>query len=531
MINKEPILDVKSLNVRFVNENGDFFSAVYNSKFELNEGEVLAIVGESGSGKSVTALSILGLLNNKKVLYKSTNSVMFENQDLTALSEDEWQGIRGNKISMIFQEPMSSLNPLMSIGKQVAEVIFNHRKISYKKAWARARYLLKLVGIENYKERMKAFPFELSGGQRQRVMIAMAVANNPKVLIADEPTTALDVTVQKQILELLLKLKDKLKMAIIFISHDLSVVRKIANRVIVMKDGVIVEEGSVGNIFNAPQHIYTKELLGAYAKKEAQKDFKSHKLLEARNLLVSYVIKKNLFGKAIKKIDALKNVSIALYEGKTLGVVGESGSGKTTLGMCLANLIKYKGEILTAKSVKIKGEKDFRKAVQVVFQDPYNSLNPRHNILEIVGEGIKVHFDKLKDEEIKERVINVLKSVGLKDESILYKYPHEFSGGQRQRIAIARALAVEPKILILDEPTSALDVTVQAEILKLLKKIQKQNNIAYLFISHDMRAIREISHEVVVMKNGEIKEYSTAEEIFNMPQEYYTKELIKAALD
>ena len=531
MIRDKQILDVKSLNVRFINENGEFFSAVYNSKFELNAGEVLAIVGESGSGKSVTALSILGLLNLKKVLYKSTNSVLFDGVDLTSLSEDEWLDIRGKDISMIFQEPMSSLNPLMSIGKQIAEVIVAHRNVSYKKAWARARYLLKIVGIENYKERMKAYPFELSGGQRQRVMIAMAVANNPKILIADEPTTALDVTVQKQILDLLLKLKDKLNMAIIFISHDLRVVKKIANRVIVMKEGVIVEEGSVGNIFNIPQHRYTKELLKAYANTNVQKDFKAHKLLEARNLNVSFPVKKNLFGKVIKKIDALKNVNISLYEGKTLGVVGESGSGKTTLGMCLANLIKYEGEIFTAKSVKIKGEKDFRKAVQVVFQDPYNSLNPRHNILEIVGEGIKVHFDKLKNEEVKERVIDVLKSVGLKDENILYKYPHEFSGGQRQRIAIARALAIEPKILILDEPTSALDVTVQAEILKLLKSIQKQKGISYLFISHDMRAIREISHEVAVMKSGEIKEYGSAEEIFMMPQEYYTKELIKASLD
>ena len=531
MIENKPILDVKSLNVRFVNENGEFFSAVYNSKFELNEGEVLAIVGESGSGKSVTALSIMGLLNLKKVLYKSTNSVMFEGSDLTALTDEEWLDVRGNKISMIFQEPMSSLNPLMTIGKQIAEVIVCHKKISYKKAWARARYLLKIVGIKNYKDRMKAYPFELSGGQRQRVMIAMAVANNPKILIADEPTTALDVTVQKQILELLLKLKDKLKMAIIFISHDLSVVRKIANRVIVMKEGVIVEEGSVGNIFNAPQHQYTKELLNAYAKKSVQKDFKTHKLLEARGISVSYPIKKNIFGKVIKKIDALKNVNVALYEGKTLGIVGESGSGKTTLGMCLANLIKYQGEIFTAKSVKIRGEKDFRKNIQVVFQDPYNSLNPRHNILEIVGEGIRVHFPLLKNDEIKEKVLNVLKSVGLKDKDILYKYPHEFSGGQRQRIAIARALAIEPKILILDEPTSALDVTVQAEILKMLKKIQKEKGISYLFISHDMRAIREISHEVAVMKNGEIKEYATAEEIFNMPQEYYTKELIKATMD
>ncbi len=526
----EPILDVKSLNVRFIDENGALFSAVYNSSFSVDEGEIVAIVGESGSGKSVTALSILGLINPRKVLYKSTNSILFEDRELTALSEQEWQDIRGNQISMIFQEPMSSLNPLLKIGQQVAEIIKVHKHVSDKKAWARARYLLRLVGIENADERMNAFPFELSGGQRQRVMIAMAVANHPKILIADEPTTALDVTVQKQILELILKLKQKFGMAVIFISHDLNLVRKIANRVLVMKQGVIVEQGSVGNIFNAPIHPYTKSLLAAFNHSSFRPEFASRKLMEARDLSVEFPIKKNLFGKTIKSIKALDKVSLALYEGKTLGVVGESGSGKTTLGMCLANLIKYDGLILTAKSVHIKNERDFRKNIQVVFQDPYNSLNPRMTIREIVSEGIKVHFPKLKKKEIWEKVKNVLADVGLKDEDILDKYPHEFSGGQRQRIAIARSLVVEPKIMILDEPTSALDVTVQAEILALLKKIQETTGIAYLFISHDMRAVKSIAHDVLVMKSGKIVEQGSVEDIFTYPQSQYAQELIKAAL-
>ncbi len=526
----EPILDVRSLNVRFIDENGALFSAVYNSSFTVDEGEVVAIVGESGSGKSVTALSIMGLINPRKVLYKSTNSILFENRELTALSEQEWENIRGNQISMIFQEPMSSLNPLIKVGQQVAEIIKVHKAVSDKKAWARARYLLRLVGIENADERMNAFPFELSGGQRQRVMIAMAVANHPKILIADEPTTALDVTVQKQILDLLLKLKQKFGMAVIFISHDLNLVRRIANRVLVMRQGVIVEQGSVGNIFNAPIHPYTKSLLEAFNQRSVRQDFVSRKLMEARNLSVEFPIKKNLFGKVTKSIQALKNVSVALYEGKTLAVVGESGSGKTTLGMCLANLMKYDGMILTAKSVHIQKERDFRKNVQVVFQDPYNSLNPRMTVQEIVSEGIKVHFPQLKKNEVLEKVKKVLADVGLPTDEVLNKYPHEFSGGQRQRIAIARSLVIEPKIMILDEPTSALDVTVQAEILALLKKIQETTGIAYLFISHDMRAVRSIAHEVAVMKAGVIVETGMAKDIFSAPQTPYARELIGASL-
>ncbi|MBR2273217.1 MAG: ABC transporter ATP-binding protein [Alphaproteobacteria bacterium] len=527
----EPVLEVKNLNVRFIREDGGLFSAVYNSSFEIYGGEVLAIVGESGSGKSVTALSLLGLIDAKKILFQSTNSILFKGRELTALEESEWEQLRGNEISMIFQEPMSSLNPLIKVGEQIAEVIREHRQVSPLKAKARARYLLRLVGIEDANERLNAYPFELSGGQRQRVMIAMAVANNPKVLIADEPTTALDVTVQKQILELILKLKNKLNMAVIFISHDLNVVRKIANRVIVMRQGVIVEQGSVGNIFHAAEHPYTKELLMAFRQSSFQENFVSHKLMEARHISVRFALKKNLFGKVNKEIKAVDDVSLTLYAGKTLGLVGESGSGKTTLGMCLADLISYQGEILLSKSVHVAREKDFRKNVQVVFQDPYNSLNPRLKIRDIVGEGIKVHFPQLSNGDVEAKVKQVLAAVGMSAHEILDLYPHEFSGGQRQRIAIARALAVEPKIMILDEPTSALDVTVQAEIIKLLKQIQKKTGIAYLFISHDMRAVRSISHEVAVMKQGKIVEYGSATQIFSTPQQLYTRELIKAAME
>lgn len=526
----EPVLSVKNLNVRFIRDDGGVFSAVYNSNFDLYAGEVLAIVGESGSGKSVTALSLLGLLDGRKVLYKSTNSILFNHKELTALMEDEWQEIRGKEISMIFQEPMSSLNPLMKIGEQIAEVIRVHKGVSVLKSRARARYLLRLVGIDNANERMNSYPFELSGGQRQRVMIAMAVANNPKILIADEPTTALDVTVQKQILDLILKLKKQLNMSVIFISHDLNVVRLIADRVLVMHDGVIVEQGSVGNIFNAPIHSYTKQLLNAFHESSFQSDFTSKKLMEVRNLCVDFTLKKNIFGKVTKTLSAVKNVSLSLYEGKTLGIVGESGSGKTTLGMCMANLQTYRGDVLLSKSIHILNEKDFRKNVQIVFQDPYNSLNPRLSVKEIIGEGIKVHFPKLKKVEIENKVKSVLEVVGLGQDDILNLYPHEFSGGQRQRIAIARALAIEPKIIILDEPTSALDVTIQAEIIALLKKIQHDTGIAYMFISHDMRAVRAISHEVAVMRQGKIVEMNSAYNIFNNPQSDYTKELIRAAV-
>lgn len=526
----EPVLDVKSLNVRFIREDGGLFSAVYNSCFEVYPGEILAIVGESGSGKSVTALSLMGLIDAKKILFKSTNSIMFKGRDLTALTEEDWQHIRGEEISMIFQEPMSSLNPLIKVGEQIAEIIREHKKVSAKRAKARARYLLRLVGIDNANERMNAYPFELSGGQRQRVMIAMAVANNPKILIADEPTTALDVTVQKQILDLIVRLKNKFNMAVIFISHDLNVVRKIADRVLVMRQGVIVEQGSVGNIFHAATHPYTKELLAAFRNVPTQTNFSSQRVMDVRNVSVAFPLKKNFWGKITKKIQAVDNVSLTLSVGKTLGIVGESGSGKTTLGMCLADLITYEGEIFLAKSVHVQNEHDFRKNIQVVFQDPYNSLNPRLTIRDIVGEGIKVHFPQFSKEEITERVKKFLAVAGLSDEGILNLYPHEFSGGQRQRIAIARALAVEPKIMILDEPTSALDVTVQAEIIKLLKKIQKETGIAYLFISHDMRAVRAISHEVAVMRHGKIVEFGSADDIFLHPQADYTKELINAAV-
>ena len=507
--------------VNYVYSEGTAYQiqALKDVNLTIEDGQFIGVIGHTGSGKSTLIQHLNGLMK------ATSGTIYFHGQDIY---EDDFdlRELR-NRVGLVFQYPEHQLFETTIFD----DVCFGpkNQNLPPEECEKRAKEALEHVGLdESYYAKS---PFELSGGQRQRVMIAMAVANHPKVLIADEPTTALDVTVQKQILELILRLKEKFGMAVVFISHDLNVVKKIANRVLVMRQGVIVEQGSVGNIFNAPIHPYTKELLAAFHHTAPRQDFKSRKLMEARDISVSFVLKKNLWGKPVTKIDAVRNVSLALYEGKTLGVVGESGSGKTTLGMCLADLTKYRGEILTAKSVHIRNEKDFRKNVQIVFQDPYNSLNPRMTIEEIVGEGLAVHFPRLSGEETTAKVKKVLTEVGLSGEEILAKYPHEFSGGQRQRIAIARALAVEPKIMILDEPTSALDVTVQAEIIALLKRIQNATGIAYLFISHDMRAVREISHEVAVMRRGRIVEQGTADEIFNNPQTPYARELIGAALN
>ena len=523
----ENLLKVKNLSIDFKRDNGDSFAAVNNISFNLKKGEVLGIVGESGSGKSVTALSVLGLLPHKKATIGVNSSIKLNGNELINASDKDLRQVRGGQIGFIFQEPMSSLNPLHRVGEQVAENLLIHQKITLKQAKRQAVRLLKLAGIKNPAARFNAYPHELSGGQRQRVMIAMAIANNPQILIADEPTTALDVTIQEQIINLLLDLKNKFNMSVLFISHDLRLVRKIADKIIVMKNGKIVESGTAENIFTRPQNAYTKKLISSSKLLKPNIKSSREKILEADDIIVSYPLEKNFWGRVTKQLFAVDNVSLKLYQGQTLGIVGESGSGKTTLGMCLANMIKFDGTIELA-GLDIKS-REFRKNVQIMFQDPYNSLNPRLNVLEIVAEGLKVHFPCLQPTEIKQKVIAILAEVGLSANN-LYKYPHEFSGGQRQRIAIARALILKPKLVILDEPTSALDVTIQAQIIDLLNNLQQKYNISYVFISHDIRVIQAIADSVAVMKDGKIVEQGATDEIFNNPQSEYAKALIKASL-
>ena len=515
------LLEVKNLNIEV--ESGK--RVVKDVAFNLKNGEILGIVGESGSGKSLTSLSVLGLFP-----CMSESSIKLLGQEMTKADDKMWRSVRGEKIGFIFQEPMSSLNPLHKIGQQIAETIVLHQKSSHKEALDKALNLLKLVGIQNAEKRLNAYPFELSGGQRQRVMIAMAIANNPQLLIADEPTTALDVTVQEQIIALLLELRQKLGMAIIFISHDLSVIKKIADNVLVMKEGKIIEQGNVKQIFYAPKESYTKTLINSVNLLKENKIKSKNKLLSVENLSVEFPLKKNFWGKIKETIKAVNNVSFNLYAGQTLGIVGESGSGKTTLGLSLIGLNDYAGKIIFEKQeLSIKNRRSFCKDIQIVFQDPYNSLNPRMTIEQIVSEGLVVNYKKLNKKDIQNKVLSVLKEVGLSKDDI-QKYPHQFSGGQRQRIAIARALILEPKLLILDEPTSALDVTIQAQILKLLQDIQNKRNISYLFISHDMKAVWAMADFVLVMKDGKAVEYDTADMIFNHPSNIYTQQLIKAAM-
>ena len=523
------ILEIKNLSVKF-NNNDKKLDVVKNLNLKLKSGEILGIVGESGSGKSVTALSILGLLPQDKATLSKDSSILFNNIEL--ISNPDIKNIRGKDIGYIFQEPLSSLNPLHNIGKQISESILTHSNISDNLALRKALKLLKITGIKNPKDRLKSYPHQLSGGQRQRVMIAMAIANNPKILIADEPTTALDVTIQAQILDLLLKLRKDFGMSIIFISHDLSVINKIADNVCVMKNGSIIESNNTKDLFLAPQHSYTKELTSVYSDLFLQKIYSAKILLETKNINVTYPQNKNFFGKVTSTIQAADNISISVKEGHTLGIVGESGSGKSTLASVITKLIPFSGKVLfqgeDISNIDSKKMLKIRKNIQILFQDPFTSLNPRMNILEIIKEGLDIHFKDLSKEDKLLKIHNILKDVGL-NKDILDKYPHEFSGGQRQRIAIARVLILEPKLLILDEPTSALDATIEQQILQLLNKIQKEKNISYIFISHNMRAIKSISHDIIVMKDGKIIEENTNKNIFELPQNEYTKNLIKAS--
>ncbi|MGI8723781.1 MAG: ABC transporter ATP-binding protein [Methyloceanibacter sp.] len=522
---------VDDLSVTF--RNGDNVTeAVRHVSFDIKKGETVALVGESGSGKTVTALSILRLLPYPSATHPS-GAISFKGEDVLALPPEALRRIRGNQISMIFQEPMTSLNPLHTIEQQIAEILKIHRGMSDRAARVRVLDLLEKVGIDDPKGRLSAYPHQLSGGQRQRVMIAMALANEPDLLIADEPTTALDVTIQAQILDLLLKLKDEFNMAMLLITHDLGIVRKMADRVCVMNNGEIVERGVTRDIFSNPQHPYTKHLLASEPKgSPPPADANAPVILETKDLKVWFPIRRGFLRQIVGYIKAVDGVDLAVQEGQTLGVVGESGSGKTTLGHALLRLISSEGPIVYLGSridgLDSKAMRPLRRDMQIVFQDPYGSLSPRLSVSQIIEEGLLIQQPGLKREERRNRVSQALREVGL-DPALQDRYPHEFSGGQRQRIAIARALVLEPKFLILDEPTSALDVSVQAQIVDLLRELQRKHKLAYVFISHDLKVVRALANSIIVMRNGKVVEQGTAQEVFAHPKTDYTKALLAAA--
>jgi len=528
-MNQDNLIEIRDLAVEFVSGEG-CQRVVENISFDIRRGETLALVGESGSGKSVTAHSILRLLPYPLARHPS-GTIHYAGQDLLTLSEKKLQGIRGNRIAMIFQEPMTSLNPLQSIEKQINEVLGLHKGLTGKDATRRTLELLELVGIPEPAKRLKALPHELSGGQRQRVMIAMALANEPELLIADEPTTALDVTVQLKILELLKDLQARLGMALLLISHDLNVVKQIANRVCVMQRGCIVEQASCDELFRSPQHPYTKVLLGAEPSGGPSPNPAGAPLLEVDDLRVWFPIKKGLFKKTVDHVKAVDGIHFSLPKGQTLGIVGESGSGKSTLGLAILRLIgsqgaiRFQGETLDCLSQQ--QIRPLRRQMQVVFQDPFGSLSPRMSVSEIVGEGLRIHrMGTAHEQEM--AIIEALREVGL-DPETRHRYPHEFSGGQRQRIAIARALVLKPALILLDEPTSALDRTVQRQVVELLRSLQTKYNLTYLFISHDLAVVKALSHQLMVVKQGQVVEQGDAQAIFAAPQHPYTQQLLEAA--
>lgn len=527
------LLSVEDLSVAF-RQDGKQTLAVDHISFEINEGETLALVGESGSGKSVTALSILKLLPYPPASHPS-GKIFFKNKDLMALDEKGLMQVRGRDISMIFQEPMTSLNPLHTVERQISEVLRIHQGMSERNARERTLELLTQVGIREPEKRLSSFPHELSGGQRQRVMIAMALANNPALLIADEPTTALDVTVQAQILELLSKLKKERGMSMLFITHDLGIVRRIADRVCVMTKGKIVEVGKTKDIFKNPQHPYTKKLLAAEPKGSPPAANETAPIvMQGEQVRVWFPIKKGMFQKTVDHIKAVNDIDITIRAGQTVGVVGESGSGKTTLGLALTRMISSTGDILfdgqNINTYSFKKMRPLRRHIQIVFQDPFGALSPRMSVGEIIAEGLTVHEPKLSYDERDERVIVALEEVDL-DPATRHRYPHEFSGGQRQRVAIARAMVLNPRFVMLDEPTSALDMSVQAQVVDLLRDLQKKHNLAYLFISHDLKVVKALANEMIVMRNGSVVEHGPAKDIFENPATDYTKALMAAAFD
>ncbi|MBC7199470.1 ABC transporter ATP-binding protein [Stutzerimonas balearica] len=525
----ENLIEIRDLAVEF--SHGESRQRVVEGvSFDIRKGETLALVGESGSGKSVTAHSILRLLPYPLASHPA-GQILFHGEDLLQADEKRMRAIRGNRIAMVFQEPMTSLNPLHTVGKQINEVLSIHKGLRGRAASARTLELLELVGIPNARERFRAYPHELSGGQRQRVMIAMALANEPELLIADEPTTALDVTVQLKILELLKDLQARLGMSLLLISHDLNLVRRVAHRACVMQRGRVVEQASCEQLFRAPQHPYTQELLAAEPSGGPVDVEQRPPLLEVNDLRVWFPIKKGVMRRTVDHVKAVDGVSFSLPKGQTLGIVGESGSGKSTLGLAILRLIGSRGEIRfqghELSSLSQRDVRPLRRQMQVVFQDPFGSLSPRMSVGQIIGEGLRIHrIGTAKEQEA--AIIEALVEVGL-DPDTRHRYPHEFSGGQRQRIAIARALVLKPALILLDEPTSALDRTVQRQVVELLRSLQQKYDLTYLFISHDLAVVRALSHQMMVVKQGQVVEQGVAGEIFAAPQHPYTQQLLESA--
>ena len=529
----EPLLQVRDLQVDFATPSG-VMHAVRGVSFDIDRGETLALVGESGSGKSVSALSVLQLLPYPMARHPG-GSIRFEGTELVGAPADRLRAVRGNDIAMIFQEPMTSLNPLHTVEKQINEVLFIHKGLSRSAARARTLELLQLVGLDNAERRLGAYPHELSGGQRQRVMIAMALANEPKLLIADEPTTALDVTIQAQILELLRDLQARFGMAMLFITHDLGIVRKMSSRVCVMQGGGIVEQGATAQIFENPQHEYTQHLLSAEPSGKPLAPLPgAPQIMQADDLKVWFPIKAGVLRRTVDHIRAVDGITVDIRQGQTVGVVGESGSGKTTLGLALLRLISSNGPIAfegqRIDSLSSASLRPLRRQMQIVFQDPYGSLSPRMSIAQIIEEGLKVHSLGDTPAERDDMIVQAMIEVGL-DPATRNRYPHEFSGGQRQRVAIARAIVLKPRFVVLDEPTSALDRSVQAQIIDLLRDLQERHRLAYMFISHDLKVVRAISDQVIVMRNGKVVEQGPATQIFDSPREPYTRALMTAAFD
>ena len=535
-INNSPLLSIRNLEVAFGLSSESLTTVVRNINFDIYSGQKLALVGESGSGKSVTALSILQLHDIRQTHYLQ-GEIQFDGQDLLSLNEDKIRKIRGQDIAMIFQEPMTALNPVYRIGEQLVESLIVHKGVSRSQARQHMIELLDRTGIIEPEKRFDAYPHMLSGGQRQRVMIAMALACQPRLLIADEPTTALDVTIQAQIVELLEDLQKEFGMAVLMITHDLNMVKRFADHVCVMKDGEIVERNNVNDLFSNTEHEYTRHLLNSQPEtlvSESEETVNNKTiLLDAKKIRCYFPIKAGFFNRQIGDVKAVDDVSVVLKQSETVGIVGESGSGKTTLGMCLLRLQNCDGDIILNNNVistlSHRELRPLRKEFQVVFQDPFSSLSPRMNIKQIVEEGLKIHFPEFSEVERYQRIKNVITEVGL-EESMLTRYPHEFSGGQRQRIAIARVVVLEPKLILLDEPTSALDVSVQKQVLSLLKQLQENHNISYLFITHDLRVIRAMAHKVIVMRHGKVIEEGDTEKIFEHPTNEYTKTLLQASL-